>query len=187
VVEKAIKLLEDEVPIRDAEFTENEIKLLSSFQLLSAKKLLVVLNIDEGRIDSMNDRVDAYFADYPGITVTALCASLEFELSQMNEEDAQLFMADMNLPGFAFERIIKACYAMLGLNVFFTVGPDECRAWPINKGSTAYEAAGKIHTDIQRGFIRAVVLSYESFAKEPAESTFKSKSAVQQDEIVNDG
>jgi ribosome-binding ATPase len=116
------------------------------------------------------------------------CASLELDLARMKPDDAQEFMNEMNLSDSAFDRIVKACFNLLGLNVFFTVGKDECRAWPVKADASAFEAAGKIHSDIQRGFIRAMILPYNDFRSEPDVETFKTKAVQHKKEyIMQDG
>ena len=188
VIEKTIISLEKEIPVREIDYTDHDRKLLSSYQLLSAKPLLVVLNVDENRIGEQNSIVKVYEHEFPTLRFTALCVSLEYEIAQLDENEANEFMEDMGISEPAFEKVITSCFRLLGLQVFFTVGKDECRAWPVKKDSTAFEAAGKIHSDIQRGFIRAMVLPYARFEEEPDVGTFKLK-AVQQrkDYIVNDG
>jgi ribosome-binding ATPase YchF (GTP1/OBG family) len=93
--------------------------------------------------------------------VQALAGQIEMEIAQLEPDDADVFMADLGIAESSLDRVVRASYQLLGLMSFFTVGPDECRAWTIRQGATAVEAAGEIHSDIQRGFIRAEVVSYE--------------------------
>lgn len=187
-VEKAMAALEEETPLRDIDFTESELTALSGYQLLSLKPLLVVLNLGEDDVADLDARIAAFREAHPGLNVTALCAKLEQELAQMEPHDRAEFMADLGLRESAFRRITQACNDLLGLQVMFTVGPDECRAWPIPREATAYDAAGAIHTDFQRGFIRAVVLGYDEWAADPRPETFKEKARQEKkDYVMQDG
>ena len=170
---KLLAALEQERPAREVALTPQEKHLLSGYQILSAKPLLVVLNVAEDAIPQMAERVALYQQQFPELTITAMAAGIESELAQMGETDAAAFMKDLGLHESAMSRILGACFKLLGLQVFFTVGPDECRAWPIPHGSTAFDAAGAIHSDFQKGFIRAMVLSYAAFAAAPTEATFR--------------
>ena len=188
VIEKTINSLEKEIPVREVEYNPQDKKLLSSYQLLSAKPILIVLNIGDDRVGNTDSVVKEYAVNFPNLQFTPLCASLEYELPQLDENEAKEFMAEMGIVEPAFEKVIKACFELLGLQVFFTVGRDECRAWPIRRGLTAYEAAGKIHSDIQRGFIRAMVLPYERFKEESNVETFKLKAMQEKkDYLMKDG
>lgn len=187
-VDKAVAALEEERALRNVDLTENEIKALSGYQLMTLKPLLVVLNVGENEIAEMDALLTPMRERHPELNFTAMCAELENELAAMEPEDASEFMADLGIAEPAFSRIVQACLDLVGLQVFFTVGPDECRAWPIAKSSSAYDAAGAIHSDIQRGFIRASVMPYAVFAESPSPDQFKD-SAVQQkkDYIMQDG
>ncbi len=187
-VEKALAALEEERPVRDLELTEQELKYLSPYQLLTLKPLLVVVNVGEDEIPTMKDRIAAYQERFPQHTITALCANMELELAQMDAEEAEEFMTDLGLEDPAFDRVIASCFEMLGLKVFFTVGEDECRSWPVARDATAYDCAGAIHSDLQRGFIRAVVLPYSEFEANPDPKTFKSEARQEKkDYLVSDG
>ena len=188
-VEKALAALEAEKPAREIEFTEQERKYLAAYQLLTLKPLLVVLNVDENQIEAMDARIAEYAGRFPEYTFRAMCAALEHELAEMAPAEAAEFITELGLPEEpAFERIVKGCFEMLGLLVFFTVGPEECHAWPVRRGITAYEAAGTVHSDMQRGFIRAMVLPHDEFAKNPGPDTFKQQAQQQKkDYLVRDG
>lgn len=187
-LEKAIAGLEKEIPLREMEFNEQEAKTLAAYQLLSAKPLLVVLNVDASRTEDMDALTVQYAERFPNLAFTALCADLEAELAEMPAEEAAEFMAEMGLAESAFRRVLDACFELLGLQVFYTVGPTETHSWPLPRGSSAYDAAGVVHTDFQKGFIRAEVMPYAAFAEAPVVDTFKSQ-AVQQkkDYAVADG
>ncbi len=187
-VEKAIEALNAETPLRDVELSEQEQAALSAYQLISMKPLLVVLNVNESQVAEMDIIPQQIATQYRGLTFMAMCAELELELADMEPNDATEFMADLGIHEPAFQRIIRACFEVMGLRVFFTVGDDECRAWPIPRNMTAFDSAGQIHSDIQRGFIRAMVMPYSQFDAAPEEGTFKAN-AVQQrkDYIMQDG
>ncbi len=150
--------LEDDRPLRDLELNPDEAKLVSGYQFLTLKPLIVVLNHAEG--DEPPADVAAA-AEAAGAEVVALCASVEEELSHLEPEDAAEFLSDLGIAEPALNRMIHASYSALNLQSFFTVGPDECRAWAVRKGSSAPVAAGVIHSDLQRGFIRAEVTAYD--------------------------
>jgi hypothetical protein len=154
--------LEKDIPIREMQLTQEEIKSLSNYQFLTAKPILTVVNIGEdelpdvGRIES---ELNARYAK-PKSRVIASCGKLEMELSQMGDEAMADFRKEFGMTESGLDRTIKVSYELLDLVSFLTVGEDECRAWPIKRGTEAVKAAGKIHTDIERGFIRAEVIHY---------------------------
>ncbi len=147
--------LSAEIPLRDIEISPEEEKLLSSFGLLSRKPVLVVLNLSEGQA--------APRLDYPHqrSQVEALQGELEMEIAQLPPDEAAAFLAEYGIAEPSLNRMIRLSYDLLGLQSFFTVGPDEVRAWTVHRGATAPEAAGEIHTDLQKGFIRAEVVAYD--------------------------
>jgi ribosome-binding ATPase len=150
--------LESNVPIRDQELSEDESKLLRGFQFLSAKPMLIVLNIGEDQLGQ--DIASTIPYDHRNAAVTQLAGKVEAEIAQLDADDARLFLADLNIDEPARDRVIEDSYGLLGLISFLTAGPDEVRAWPIRQNTPAVEAAGEIHSDIQRGFIRAEVVAY---------------------------
>lgn len=149
--------LESERPVRDIDLSDEEERLLRGYQFLSAKPLLLVINIGEGQLKD-----PPRFA-YPHrhTDVIALCGQVEAELAQLDDEDARVFMDDLGISEPARDRVIAASYRLLGLLSFLTAGPDEVRAWTIRRNTPAVEAAGAIHSDIQRGFIRAEIVAYD--------------------------
>lgn len=158
--------LESGTHVRDQTLTEDEKRLLSGFQLLTSKPLIVVVNAGEDQLDQISDMEARLSSDVEGsdIKAAALCGKLEMELSQMeqDEEEETEFRASMGVNGESgLNRMISMSYAALNLISFLTVGEDECRAWPIMKGMPAQQAAGKIHTDLERGFIRGEVVTYD--------------------------
>ena len=158
-------VLEEGRPLRSLELTHDEEKLLRGFQLLSAKPLLLVLNLDEADLARADNAVALAglqeFIKGAHTRAVPICAKIELEIAQLDRADAAAFMADLGLRESGLDRVIRASYDLLGYISFFTVGEDENRAWSIPRGTTAQNAAGEIHTDIQRGFIRAEVVRYE--------------------------
>lgn len=159
LMEKGVQALEAEEPISRIISSPEDAKMVSSFGFLTEKPLAVVLNISEGQ-DSGAATLQTIPADVPQL---ALSAKLEQEMSQLDEQERAEFMAEMRLESLAAPRLVSCCYDRLGLVSFLTYGQDECRAWTIPAGTPAVEAAGKIHSDIQRGFIRAEVVAFEDF------------------------
>jgi ribosome-binding ATPase len=159
--------LEDGRPLRALDLKGEDLKRLRGFQFLSAKPLLIVINLDESRL--AQGGIDGA-ADAAGVTTflsrartaaVAVCAKIELEIGQLDAADAAAFLADLGLSESGLDRVIRASYDLLGYISFFTVGEDECRAWSIPRNTTAPLAAGEIHSDIARGFIRAEVVGYD--------------------------
>src|SRR6185436_602298 len=156
--------LENGRALRTLGLGRDDTRRLRGFQLLSSKPLLVVINVDEADLhDATGERhreLAAYVRELNGLSVE-VCAKIELEIAQLDAADAQAFLADLGLKESGLDRVIRAAYELLGYISFLTVGEDECRAWSIPKNTPAVEAAGAIHSDIQRGFIRAEVVSSE--------------------------
>ena len=159
LMENGVQALESEEPISKIIRTPDDAKMISSFGFLTEKPLAVVLNVSEGQ-ESGSASLTGIPADVPQL---ALCAKLEQEMSQLDEQERAEFMAEMQLESLAAPRLVSCCYDRLGLVSFLTYGEDECRAWTVSANTSAVEAAGKIHSDIQRGFIRAEVVAFEDF------------------------
>lgn len=159
--------LEKNVPIRLQNLTPDELRSLSNYQFLTAKPMLVVINIGEKQLDSYGKTLEELKQKYtqPQVELISMCGKLEMELVQLSDQEAEEFRKDIGLKETAFDTVIKHSYALLGLISFFTVGEDEVRAWTIRKDTPAVKAAGKIHTDIEKGFIRAEVIHYDDFIK----------------------
>ena len=155
--------LESESPIREQQLTDDEKRLISNYQFLTAKPLLLVFNIGEERLPEASSLEEEWRAKYqrPQFQVVVLCGKLEMELSQLEDADAQQFRSSMGLEEAALNRMLTLSYELLGLISFFTVVSDEVKAWTIHRDTPAVKAAGKIHSDMERGFIRAEVISYE--------------------------
>jgi ribosome-binding ATPase YchF (GTP1/OBG family) len=155
------------VPLRDQQLSSDEHTLLSNYQLLTGKPLLLVFNFDEDQKDSQPDISPWLDANSGTSKVSAfcVCAKLEMELTQLPPQDEAEFRRSMEVGEPALEKVVNTSYKLLGLISFFTVGPDEVRAWTVNSGTEAARAAGKIHTDMERGFIRAEVVTYDDLAR----------------------
>src|SRR6185295_12197536 len=150
-------------PIRDAGMTEDEAKSVRGFRFLTEKPVLVLLNVGEGQLPAAAalSRGIAAGYDHQHAMVENLSAKIEMELGELEPEDAATFMAELGIAESGLERVIRLSYHLLGLISFLTAGPDEVRAWPIPDGSTAVDAAGTIHTDLAKGFIRAETVHYD--------------------------
>jgi len=173
--------LSAETPLRRVDLDPEEEKILASFGLLTRKPILTVLNLGEGQ------PAPQLTLDHP---VVALQGKLEMEIAQLPPEDAALFMQEYGIEEPSLKRMIRLSYDLLNLQSFFTVGEDECRAWTVRRGATAYEAAGAIHSDLQRGFIRAEVTAYQDLIELGglAEARTKGKLRLEGKEyIVKDG
>jgi len=159
------ELLENERPLREHSFSESDEKQMRGFQFLSAKPLIIVVNYSESDI-SREKEVLAPLQEYqekPNVAVTGLSAKVEMEISQLEEEDRTIFLEELGIEEPASYKLIHKSYELLGLISFFTVGENECRAWTVQQNTRAQEAAGVIHSDMERGFIRAEVVNYADF------------------------
>jgi GTP-binding protein YchF len=174
VAERALFLemkehLEAERPLRERSLTEDESKRLRHYQFLSGKPVLLVANLGEKEIRESAAFLErsglAAFAARPGFGLCSVSATIEAEITDLSPEDAQVFREDLGLREPGLDRVIRTSYALLGLISFLTAGEDECRAWTIRRGTKAPEAAGRVHSDIERGFIRAEVVSFDDLTK----------------------
>ncbi len=168
---KCKKALEDEISLRDIEFNEEEKKLMLPYQFLSVMPEIIVLNIDEKDINSdkvknLQQEIETYFkgkGQGAVAPVLALCGKIEMEIAQLPRDEIKAFLDDIGIDEPAMNKLCRVSYETLGLISFFTIGEDEVKAWTIKNGTEALKAAGKIHSDIERGFIRAEVVHYEDF------------------------
>jgi hypothetical protein len=162
LLEKCRKTLEGGTPLRALDFTEGERKQISGYRFLTAKPMLYILNLDERQcVDG--DRWEGDFSYLRGTPKTGLshiCALLQMEIASFNELERDEFMKELGLEELASSAIVRKSFELLGLIAFLTGGPVEVHSWPIHKGGTAHHAAGEVHSDIQRGFIRAEVVAY---------------------------
>ena len=163
-----------------------EMEIVKTLNFLTLKPMMVVVNVGEGQLDQTFD----FGAATEGVEVVTLCAELESELAQLDADSRVEFMKDMGLTEPAAKKFVQSCYRTLGLISFLTVGKDECRAWPIAKGTNALDAAGKIHSDIKRGFIRAETIAYGALKAMGDEKAVKAAGKMRLEGktyIVNDG
>lgn len=167
VLEKIHGILQGEKALRDADLTKDELHILKTYQLLTLKPLLIALNGDESQLSTMGNTMEEVKKSRAGKTtrVVSFFGKVEMEMSELSEEDTRAFMLEYGIAESALTTLIREAYDLLGLQSFFTAGEDECRAWTIRKGSTAQEAAGAIHSDFVRTFIRADVVPYTGFLK----------------------
>lgn len=164
VLEKILPVLNEARPIRSMGLDEEELALIKQFCFITAKRSMYVANVKE---DGFNN--NAYltavqkYAEAENAPVVAVCAAVEAEIAELDDEDKNVFLADMGMDEPGLNRVIRAAYSLLGLQTYFTAGVKEVRAWTIHIGDTAPKAAGVIHTDFERGFIRAQTIAYEEF------------------------
>jgi GTP-binding protein YchF len=165
VLEKCRGILEGGKPLRAIGFSKEDLHVLKTYQLLSIKPLLIALNLDETQLDAAEQirKLVAAKAGEKDTKVLSFFGKIELEMSELPAEEAKSFMGEYGIKESALDALIREAYALLGLQSFFTVGEDECRAWTIRKGLTAQEAAGAIHTDFVAKFIRAEVVHYDDF------------------------
>jgi len=164
LVRRLREALESEQPLRGQNLSADESKLISGYVLLTNKPLLLVINVaenDAARIGEIDAEFTSRYADERGVEVVALCGKLEQELSELSDEEAGEFRHDMGAEENGVARLLEAVQRTLGVLTFFTVGEPEGRAWSLPHGGTAQEAAGRIHTDLARGFIRAEVIGWQ--------------------------
>ena len=184
--------LEKDIPLRHLTLDAEEEKAISGYQFLSAKPLLIVVNIGEDGL-SRAAEIEKDFSEKfsgTGCRVIAMCGKLEAELATMDDESAAEFRSDYGLSETGLARTVRASYELLDLISFFTVGPDEVRAWSIESGTPAQQAAGKIHSDIERGFIRAEVVAYDDLIRLGAMAEAKKQGVLRLEGktyIVKDG
>ncbi|MEO0576738.1 MAG: redox-regulated ATPase YchF [Pseudomonadota bacterium] len=156
--------LAEGAPLRTLEMDENETESIKDLQLLTGKPVMYIANVNEDGFESNAylDKLRA-LAEREGASVVPVCAAIEAEIAVLDEEDKQEFLSDLGLAEPGLNRVIRAGYSLLGLNTYFTVGEKEVRAWTFPAGATAPQAAGEIHTDFEKGFIRAEVTAYDDF------------------------
>lgn len=167
LVSKIREALEAEIPVREQSLPADARPVLENFQLLSGKPLMIVFNIDEdavGRTSEIEAEMAAKLVK-PNVAVAALSGKLEMELAQMEPEEEAEFRESLDAGEPGLDRMVRLSYDLLGLISFLTTGPDETRAWTIRKGISAVDSAAKIHSDIQRGFIRAEIVGYDDLVR----------------------
>jgi GTP-binding protein YchF len=170
--------LESGTPVRALTFTDEEMDLVDQLFLLTSKPVLYAANVSEDDLQGTNNRfVDelTQIARKEGSEVLVICAKIEEEISQLDDEEKSLFLEELGLKESGLNRLIKTSYKLLGLMSFLTAGQPEVRAWTIIKGTKAPQASGKIHSDIERGFIRAEIISYDKLVECGSEAAAKEK------------
>ena len=191
LLEKILPVLEEGHSVRTLSFDEEEIKLLKGFQLLTIKPILYVANVSEDGFEN-NHHLDQIvnYAKSQNSKVVAICANIEAEISELSSEEKKEFLIDMGQNESGLDRLIKAGYELLGLQTYFTAGPQEVKAWTINLGDTAPKAAGKIHGDFEKGFIRAETIAFDDFVEHGGEKGAKEAGKLKtegKEYIVQDG
>lgn len=185
VLTKLKETLEAEKPARVINFDKEEMVIVKQYTLLTMKPLIYVANVGEEDLENPND--NPYYvqvleyAKNEDCDVVCICAKIESELVGMDKEDKEMFMADLGIDESGLDKLIKEAYHLLGLRTFFTAGSDECRAWTFKEGMLAPELAGIIHTDFQRGFIKAETYSFDDLVKYGSETALKEAGKIRQE------
>ncbi|MEI6208914.1 MAG: redox-regulated ATPase YchF [Desulfuromonadales bacterium] len=182
LLQKCKNTLENETALRDVDFTDEEQKAMRSLQFMSIKPQLVVINVSDEEINSEKtiaavDKINEYFSGRL-VKVISLSGKIEMEITRLSTEEAKAFLEDLGIEEPALNRLIHLSYDLLGLISFLTSGEDEVRAWTIKRGTDAQHAAGKIHSDIERGFIRAETVAYNDFITHGSMVAAKEKGLV---------
>ena len=191
LLEKVEKSLDGFHPVRAMGLSADELAMLQQLQLLTAKPALYIANVDEKgfKNNPLLDRVKEYAAK-EGAPVVAICAKIEAEIADLAGDEKQLFLADMGLEEPGLNRLIRATFDLLGLQTYFTAGPKEVRAWTVKKGASAPQAAGVIHTDFEKGFIRAEVIAFDDYVRLGGEAKSKEAGKMRlegKEYVVKDG
>ena len=191
LLEKILPILEEGLAVRSLDLNEDEDKLAKGLQLLTSKPVLYVANVNEDGFEN-NAHLTALtnYASEEQSQVVSVCADIEAEIAELEEEDKQGFLDEMGQTESGLDRLIKAGYKLLGLHTYFTAGPKEVRAWTINIGDSAPTAAGKIHGDFEKGFIRAETISYNDFIENQGEKGAKDAGKLRsegKEYVVKDG
>ncbi len=191
VLEKIQKHLDQGSPVRTLGLDEDQLRLIKPLCLITVKPVMYLANVDEGGFENnpLLDKVVA-LGQQEGAPVVAICAKIESEIADLEDEDKEMFLSELGLEEPGLDRVIRAAYDLLGLQTYFTAGVKEVRAWTVRKGSTAPQAAGVIHTDFERGFIRAEVIAYDEYVKHKGEKGSQEAGKMRlegKDYIVQDG
>jgi GTP-binding protein YchF len=188
------EMLEQALPARRVELTEDEAVLISDLNLMTLKPVLFIANVSEEEVANADDneyvKVVKKYAAEEGAEVIAVSAKVESEIAELGAEDAKEFLAELGLTESGLDKLIKASYKLLGLVTFLTAGEQEVRAWTIKKGTKAPQAGGKIHSDIERGFIRAEIVSYNDLVLTGSSNAAREKGLVRlegKEYVMQDG
>ena len=189
---KVKESLENDIPIRNIDLDSDELKILSSFNLITLKPIIYVANVSEDELSDDNKYVVELkkYADKENSSVVVICAKIESELSDMEDDEKLEFLNELGIEESGLSKLIRATYTLLGLSTYFTVGSDEVRAWTFKQGMKAPECAGIIHTDFEKGFIRAEVMSYDDLIKCGSEIKVKEAGKMRlegKDYVMQDG
>ena len=192
ILERVKVSLDAAKPARSLNLTADELTLIRDANLLTLKPVLYVANVAEDELTSENANVAKVrkLAAAEGAQVVVICAKVEAEIAELDADEAKEFLADLGLDASGLDRLIHAAFDLLGLMTFLTAGADECRAWTIAKGTPAVKAAGKIHSDIERGFIRAEIVNYDDLIRLGSITAARDKGLVRlegKDYIMQDG
>jgi len=190
LLERVQSHLEDAKPLRSLELSEAEIKQLAGYALLTGKPLLLVLNVAEDAIAQEAPAAVTSAARERGLGLVVLSAAVEMDIAQLDEAEQLEFVSSLGLEEPASDRFVRAAFALIDLISMLTAGPDECRAWPIARGTPAPKAAGKIHSDIERGFIRAEVIAWQELIERGSEASCRDAGVLRvegKDYVVQDG
>lgn len=194
ILQKIKSALNDAKPARSLELSDEEIFMIRDCNLLTLKPILYIANVSEDEISNAdkNSYVEKVknLAEKENAQVVVICAKVESEIAELDDDEAKEFLSELGLENSGLDRLIHAAFNLLGLMTFLTSGPDECRAWTIKKGTTAVKAAGKIHSDIERGFIRAEIVNYDDLVKLGSVNAAREKGLVRlegKDYIMQDG
>ncbi len=194
VLKKLKEALENDRPARTVEFNEDEEKIVKGLHLLTRKPMLYVANIGEDEVTDplSNENVQKViaYAEKENAEVITVCAKIEEEIAELEPEEKEMFLAELGIEESGLDKLIKASYRLLGLGTYFTAGEQEVRAWTFKKGMKAPEAAGIIHSDFERGFIRAETVSYEDLLEVGSMTNAREKGKIRlegKDYVVQDG
>ncbi len=192
ILERVKVSLDAAKPARSLNLTDDELTLIRDANLLTLKPVLYVANVAEDELTSENANVAEVrkLAETEGAQVVVICAKVEAEIAELDADEAKEFLSDLGLDSSGLDRLIHAAFDLLGLMTFLTAGADECRAWTIAKGTPAVKAAGKIHSDIERGFIRAEIVNYDDLIRLGSITAARDKGLVRlegKDYIMQDG
>ena len=186
------KQLKNNVAIRNIDLSKEDKDFIKGFNLITSKPIIYVANVNEDFISKDNDYINNLreCVKNEGFELIKISASIEEQISQMEEEDQNIFLNEYGLKESGLNKLIKASYSLLGLITFFTAGPKEVKAWTIKNGSKAPQGAGKIHSDFERGFIKAEVIKYDDYIKYKSELNCKENGKINlegKDYVIDDG
>ena len=193
ILTKLKETLEKNIPIRRIELTDEEKLYIKPFNLLTSKPIIYVANVSEDDLLVGDNRYIESVREYAkkdNAEVVTICAKVESDLSEMNTEEKNEFLKELGVSESGIDKLIKASYTLLGLKTFFTAGEDECRAWTFKNGMKAPQCAGVIHTDFEKGFIKAEIMSYEDLKQNGSEKAVKEAGRMRlegKDYIMQDG